>query len=246
MIDKFRKAKVQNKQDFFVHPSYNTEQKLLQSLSRGLVDEAVKALDEINRQPRAKLARDPVRSLKNSLIGSCTLFTRAVISGGVHPENAYSLSDVFILQIEETNDLNALRQLEYDMLYTFANALKEEKQPSYSALVNRAIAFIHEEILNDLSLSRIAAHVNVHPVYLSNQFKKEVGMPLSEYITRTRIEDSKYFLTHSDLSILDIAVLLGFCNQSYYSRLFKRYVSMTPMQYRSQYRGSVGVGELAE
>jgi YesN/AraC family two-component response regulator len=241
VIDKFRKMKVKNRQDFFVHPSYNTERRLLQSLSMGLVDEAERALDEINRQPRARLAPDPIRSLKNSLIASCTLFTRAIIEGGVHPENAYSLSDVFIWQIEETKDAKSLERLEYDMLHAFARALREERQPVSNAIVNRTVAFIHDEILNDLSLERIAAHVSVHPAYLSNLFKKETGMTVTEYITRTRVEDSKYFLTHSDLPILDIAVLLGFCNQSYYARQFKRYVSMTPREYRNKYRGGVGV-----
>lgn len=240
LIDKFHKAKVKNRQNYFVHPSYNTELRMLESLSKGLIVEAAEALEEINRQPRAKLALDPVRSLKNSLIGSCTLFTRAIISGGANPESAYSLSDVFILQIEETSDIKALEKLEYEMLYAFANALREERKPVYNTIVNRVINFIHEEILGDLSLERIAAHVNVHPVYLSNMFKKETGMTLTDYINRTRIEDSKFFLTHSDLPILDIAVLFGFCNQSYYARLFKRYVSMTPLQYRNGFRGKEG------
>lgn len=239
-IDEFLEAKVKNKQNFFVHPPFNTEMKMLQSLAMGYVNEAAAALEEINRQPRARLAKDPIRSLKNSLIGSCTLFTRAIIAGGVHPESAYSLSDVFILRIEETNDIRALEQLEYDMLFAFADALREERQPAYGAIVNKAIAFIHDEVLNDLSLGRIARHVNVHPSYLSGLFKKETGMTVREYILRTRIEDSKYFLTHSDLPILDIAVLLGFCSQSYYARQFKRYVSMTPLQYRNKYRGRMG------
>lgn len=243
ILEKFRQAKIRNRQEYFVHPSYNTEQRLLASLSRGFVDEAVRALDEINRQPRARLALDPLRSLKNSLIASCTLFTRAVIEGGVHPENAYSLSDVFILQIERTNDMEVLKRLEYDMLHAFADARREARKPAYGAVVNRAIAFIHDEILHDLSLARIAAHVQVHPAYLSNLFKKEVGIPLSEYVVRTRIEDSKYFLAHSSLPIVDIAVLFGFCNQSYYARQFKRYASMTPTAYRNKYRAGAGAGE---
>jgi len=239
-IDKFLEAKVKNKQNFFIHPSYSTELKMLRSLALGHAEEAAAALEDINRHPRARLAKDPIRSLKNSLIGTCTLFTRAIISGGVHPESAYSLSDVFILQIEETTDARALERLEYDMLYAFADALNSERQPVYGAIVNRAIAFIHDEVLNDLPLSRIARHVNVHPSYLSGLFKKETGMTVREYVIRTRIEDSKYFLTHSDLPIVDIAVLFRFCSQSYYARQFKRYVSMTPLQYRNKYRGRVG------
>lgn len=235
IVKKFIEARVKNNQNFFVHPSYNSEQKMLQALSKGLLDEAVQALDAINRQERATLARDQVRSLKNSLICTCTLFTRAIISGGVHPEHAYSLSDVFIMQIEETNEAASLKELEYEMLYAFVQTVQNEKKPSYNSIVNKTISFIHDEIFGDLSLERLAANVNVHPYYLSTLFKQEVGISITEYISRNRIEDSKYFLIHSDLRILDIAVLLGFCNQSYYTRLFKKYMSMTPQQYRNRY-----------
>lgn len=234
-IKKFMEERVKNKQEFFVHPSYNSEQKMLQALTKGLLDEATQALDAINRQDRATLARDQVRSLKNSLICTCTLFTRAIISGGVHPEHAYNLSDVFIRQIEETSEIGGLKELEYEMLHSFFWTLRKEKKPSYNSIINKTISYIHDEAFGDLSLEHLAANVKVHPYYLSSLFKQEVGMSIVEYINRNRIEDSKYFLIHSDLRILDIAVLLGFCNQSYYSRQFKKYMSMTPLQYRNRY-----------
>lgn len=235
IIKRFIEERVKNKENFFIHPSYNSEQKMLQALSKGLLEEAAQALDAINRQERATLARDQLRSLKNSLICTCTLFTRAIINGGVHPEPAYNLSDVFIKQIEETNGIDSLKELEYEMLHSFIWTLRQEKKPAYNSIINKTIAFIHNEIFADLPLERLAANVNIHPSYLSSLFKKEVGLSIAEYISRTKIEDSKYFLVHSDLSILDIAVLLGFCNQSYYTRQFKKYVSMTPLQYRNRY-----------
>ncbi|UQZ37446.1 AraC family transcriptional regulator [Paenibacillus sp. PK3_47] len=235
IIRQFIEERVKNRQQFYVHPSYNSEQKMLQALSKGLFDEAAQALDAINRQERATLARSHVRSLKNSLICTCTLFTRAIINGGVHPENAYNLSDVFIRQIEETNGVEELKALEYEMLHSFFWTLRKEKKPAYNSIVNKTISYIHEEMFAELTLEQLAAKVNVHPYYLSGLFKQEVGLSISEYITRNRIEDSTYFLIHSDLRILDISVLLGFCNQSYYTRQFKKYMSMTPLQYRNRY-----------
>ncbi len=239
IIKKFYEAKVKYKQDFFVHSSYEMEQKLLQSISMGLVQEATAALDTINSNRRATLAKDQIRSLKNSLIGSCTLFTRAIIKGGVHPDHAFSLSDVFIVQIEETNEVSGLVELEYEMLYTLMEALNNEKRPSYNAIVNKTISFIHDEILNHLSLKRIASAMNVHPYYLSKIFKQEVNISIKDYINKKRIEDSKYFLLHSDSSILDIAILLGFCNQSYYTQVFKKYTDMTPLEFRNKYPRSM-------
>lgn len=237
IIRKYMKVRITNQQNFYAHPSYHLEQVLLRAITRGELEQAKLTLDEINQLERAKLASNTVRSLKNSLICSCTLFTRAIIKGGVHPESAYNLSDVFIQQIEETHDPTHLSMLEYEMLDSFIEALKEEKQESYQYVVNKAISYISKEILNDLTLERIAEEVKVHPSYLSKVFKAEVSLPLTEFINRRKVEESKFFLLHGNTSISDIALLFRFCNQSYYTSLFKKYTGVTPKMYRDRYAG---------
>lgn len=237
IIRKYMKVRITNQQNFYAHPSYSLEQALLRAITRGDLEQAKLTLDEINRLERAKLASNTVRSLKNSMICLCTLFTRAIIKGGVHPESAYNLSDVFIQQIEETHEPSKLHMLEYEMLYSFIHALKEGKQESYQYVVNKAISFINNEIFNELPLERIADEVKVHPSYLSKVFKSEVGLPLSEFINRKKVEESKFFLLHGSTSISDIALLFRFCNQSYYTSLFKKYTGVTPKMYRDQHAG---------
>jgi YesN/AraC family two-component response regulator len=235
IVKKFLKTRMENQQNLFAHPSYALEQQLMHCVTRGEEEEAKLILDQINLLDRAKLAEEQIRSLKNSLICTCVLFTRAIIKGGVLPEDAFNLSDVYIQHIESTHTKTELVALEYDMLLSFIERLKTEKRPAYNYVVNRAITFVHEEILKDLSLEKIAGHVNVHPSYLSKMFKESVGVPLTEFINRKRIEESKYFLLHSKLHISNIAQLFKFCNQSYYTSLFKNYTAMTPKQYRDRH-----------
>ncbi|MHC0039035.1 AraC family transcriptional regulator [Pseudoneobacillus sp. C159] len=234
IIKKFYETRMENKQNLFYHPSYNLEQQLMHSIMKCDEDGAIAVLNKINQLDRAKLAEDPVRSYKNSMICSCTLFTRAVIRAGLVPEDAFNLSDVYIQQIEKLNDMKELFLLEYEMVVSFIDRLKVGSGPSYNSVVNKAITFIHREILHELTLEKIAEHVNVHPSYLSKAFKKSVGMTISEFISRKRIEESKYFLLHSSSSLSDISHLFGFCNQSYYTSLFKKYTGVTPKQFRDQ------------
>jgi YesN/AraC family two-component response regulator len=56
---------------------------------------------------------------------------------------------------------------------------------------------------------------------------------ISEFINRRRVEESKYFLLHSKLSLSDIAHLFQYCNQSYYTLLFKKYIGVTPRHFRN-------------
>lgn len=232
MLRKYLMGRMQNQMNFFAHPSYRLEQQLLHSITLGDWEQAQKTMEEINGLERAALAKDPTRSLRNSLICSCTLFTRAAIQGGVHPEDAFNLSDVYIRQIEETLSPSELEELEYEMLYSFIQRVQEGSKASYHWVVNKALEDIHEHLLEPASLQDMAQRIGVHPTYLSKQFHGEMGMTLIEYINRKKIEASQYFLRHSDSEISEIAVLFGFCNQSYYTFLFRKYVGITPKQYR--------------
>lgn len=235
MLQKFMEGRMQNQINFYSHPSYRLEQQLTYAISKGDLEQAKKTMDEINRLERAVLAKDPIRSLKNSLICTCTIITRAAIEGGLHPEDAFNLSDVYIRQVEETNDRRKLEQLEYDMLHSFIRRLNEGKRVSHHWVVNKALDIIHGHIIETISLRDLAGQIGVHPSYLSQVFRREMGIPLSEYIHRQKIEASQYFLLHSQSSISEIAVLFGFCNQSYYTSLFRKYVGITPKQYRIHY-----------
>lgn len=235
-LKRFFETRVNNNLNFYYHPSYALEQQLMECISRCDQKGAVETLDKINSLDRAKLASDSIRSLKNSLICSCTLFTRAIINGGVLPEDAFNLSDVMIQQIEKTDSPDLLKELEYEMVGCFIDTLKETEKLEYNPLVYKAITYIHREIFNDeLSLEKISEFVGVHPGYLSKMFKESVGMIIPEYINRKKIEDSKYFLLHTNSRLGEITQMLGYCNQSYYTSLFKKYAGMTPGQYKSRF-----------
>lgn len=240
IIKKFYETRLQNQENLFFHPSYTLEQQLMHCIMKCDEEGARGVLYEINQLDRAKLADDPIRSFKNSMICSCTLFTRAVIKGGVIPEDAFNLSDVYIRQIEKVNNMEGLISLEYEMISSYIDRLRIESKPSYNSVVNKAIGYIHKEILHELSLNKISDHVGVHPSYLSKVFKKSVGISVTEFIARKRIEESKYFLLHTASSLSDIAILFGFCNQSYYTTLFKKYIGVTPKQFRDQQENEEG------
>ena len=234
VIKQFLNSRIKNRENDYIHPPYNLEQQLLDSIRLGHEDYAIRTLKQINKLESATLASNTLRSKKNSMIALCTLFTRAIIKGGVIPEIAFNLSDACIREIENINDLEHLKKMEYDLVHHFITTLKRENNSKkYSHSVNLAIHYIYDNILQNLSLNTIAGHVHVTPSYLSNRFKKEVGTTITEFINKKRIEESKYFLLHTNTSISDIAVLFRFCNQSYYTFLFKKYTGVTPREYRS-------------
>ncbi|MCP8969456.1 helix-turn-helix transcriptional regulator [Ectobacillus ponti] len=235
VIKQYLRSREQHQQENYLHPPFEYERQLLEAIRLGKEAHAKEVLERINALKGARLAQDPVRSRKNSLIAACTLFTRAVIEGGVHPETAFQLSDAYILEIEKLSSLPALQQMEYDMLHHFTETVRGKQEVhGYSLPVRSAAAYVHENILQRLSLDEAAQQAHVHPGYLSSRFKQETGLSFTDFVNQKRIEESKYFLLHTSYSISDIALLFQFCNQSYFTALFKKYTGLTPREFRQR------------
>lgn len=83
-----------------------------------------------------------------------------------------------------------------------------------------------------LTLEQLAEEAHMNKYYLSHAFKREYGTSPINYMITKRIEESKYLLAETDLSMSQIAQLLGFSSLSYFSQVFRRTQSATPMEYR--------------
>lgn len=232
MSQKLILKKVEKHSNHYMHPSYYLERRLLNEMTRELRDAALQTLKNINKLERARLADTPIRSTKNSLIGTATLFTRAAIEANVPPEDAFSLCDACILDIEQTNNIKALLDYEYQMLDDFINIIHENRIQSYNKATIKVIEYIHENITEPITLEELAQTVNLSKEYLCSMFKKNVGLGLVEYINYHKIEESKYFLKYTSMTISDIAFLFNFSNPGYFSSVFKRQTGLTPRQYQ--------------
>lgn len=83
-----------------------------------------------------------------------------------------------------------------------------------------------------LTLEQLAEEGHMNKFYLSHAFKREYGVSPINYMISRRIEESKYLLAETDLSLSQIAQLLGFSSLSYFSQVFHRTQSVSPKEYR--------------
>ena len=75
--------------------------------------------------------------------------------------------------------------------------------------------------------------MGLSPNYLSKLFQESVGVGFREQLNRIRIEESKQLLLNTDYSLADIALAMGFVDQSYFCKVFKRIVGLTPGKFRA-------------
>lgn len=222
----------------FQHVPYAIELEICRMIANGDTVSSKHILRDINRLPRAKLANTPVRSLKNSLICSCTFMARAAISGGVKPDEAFTLSDAFIQRIEAAPTTNHLADFEAEMIECFTTRVQTARGSRHSATVNQAMEYIDAHLSEPLSISDIASAVYHNANYLSGLFKRETGETIHNYIVRRRIEEAEYFVRHSSDPIAEIAAFYQFCSQSHFVQCFRKIVGQTPGACRSQRPGA--------
>lgn len=99
------------------------------------------------------------------------------------------------------------------------------------------IAYISVHLTEPIAIADLAEVLHLNPQYVMRLFKKEMGCPILQYITAQRIALSVRYLEETNISVTDVAVLCGFDNYSYFTRIFKRFTNETPLNYRKSARG---------
>ncbi len=120
---------------------------------------------------------------------------------------------------------------------TFSSICKLENNYNEKKFTNKitaAIKYIEENYINNLSLEEVATYINMNTSYFSNIFKKETGMYFSDFVQKIRVEKSKSLLVQPRYKIYEIAEKVGFTDEKYYFKIFKKITGITPTQYRNQ------------
>lgn len=101
--------------------------------------------------------------------------------------------------------------------------------------VQEVVEYIKNNYASNINLDELAENVYISKYYLSRIFKEITGLTITEYINFTRIQHAKKLLEESNLSITKIADIIGFNNISYFQKVFKSFVSTTPLKYRNYF-----------
>jgi YesN/AraC family two-component response regulator len=110
--------------------------------------------------------------------------------------------------------------------------------PKQSEGIRKAVIhvkeFIDQNYSEDLWLTGLSKKFNIESTYLSKTFKNITGENMMLYISRTRVEKAKTLLHKKELNITDIALLVGYDDYSYFSRVFKKITGLSPREYRER------------
>ena len=99
----------------------------------------------------------------------------------------------------------------------------------------KAVQYINEHLIDDISTADVAKHVNYSESYFGYAFKKKYGVSIGQYIVELRLAKSKNLLRNTSFSIAGVASSVGFDSPNYFSSLFKKHFGVSPKEYRKMH-----------
>ena len=206
-----------------LHRSPTVEYSFYNAVRSGDMEAVIKNCSEdefIRLEGTGVLSRNALTNIKYHFVVTTAMLTRYCIDGGLEPEQAYRLSDFYILKMDPCTTIRQVADLHHEMAKDFTGKM---------------ILHIKERITNQV----LADHTELSTNYLSRIFKQNLGVSVSDYIREQKIEKATHLLRYSDKSIVDIANYLAFSSQSHFIQTFESFTGLTPKKYRDKYYTSM-------
>lgn len=215
-----------------VYP-YQLEQQLITKVKSGNISEAKGILNDLMGSVLFSEGSS-LSAIKNRSIELSAILSRAIIQSGAEAASSLKINNQFIQTVQDTETLEDLcfRLQEVVEEFTATAFPTKENDTKNAEPIKQALQYISHNFASPITLQEVAEQVNLSASYFSTLFKQVCNTSFKEYLTMIRIEESKRLLANTSDSIIDIAVAVGFGDQSYFTKVFRKYTGLTPKQYR--------------
>ncbi len=210
---------------------YEKEKALITKLKTGNTEESKALLNDLLGYVFFAEGNN-LEVVKSRALELSSLLSRAAIEGGATSDSVLKINNQFLMSIQNIDTLDDLCYKLQETIDVFTECMFNYIPSKSNEIIKKAIRYISRNFSRSLTLDEVASHVHLNPAYFSTLFKQSTGSSFKEYLNMVRIEESKRLLSNTDYSIIDISLATGFEDQSYFSKVFKKYTGLTPKQYR--------------
>lgn len=210
---------------------YEKEKELLTKVRTGNLKEVKGLLNELIGHVLFSEG-GKIESVRTRAIELTTLLSRVAMDGGAKADSIYELNSKFLSLLYREQDLDELCMVLQEVVESFMSAMFYEKDKG-NPYIRKALRFMADNYSQHLELSQVAEYAGLSPSYFSTLFREVVGVSFREHLNRIRVEESKRLLLSTQYSLADIAIAMGFPDQSYYCKVFKKVVGLTPGKFRA-------------
>lgn len=212
---------------------FEKERALLQCVARKDRDGASRILNELLGAILFVNGGD-MELVKSRLYELLVLISRTAIENGADAEHTMQLIHQHRSRIAAFTTIDSLCLWLSGVVNHFMDDLFRFSEAKHANLIHRCTQYIGAHYKERITLEDTARMVYLSPAYLSRIFKQETGVTFNEYLNRVRINKAKELLRSRDLRMTDISLEVGYEDQSYFTKVFKRVAGMLPREYREK------------
>lgn len=217
------------------HLEYEKEMSFYKAVQQGDIELVQKLMLPLKNEKLGFLSKNSLQNLKYHLVVLISMLTRFAIEGGMNPESAYTLSDIYIQQVDLLDSEEETEKIHKKIIFDYTNRMaKMDKTLCLSKKVIKTMDYIYDNIQSKIHISAIAKKIDINPNYLCELFKKETGISINKFIKKKKIEAAEKLLIHEDFSVCELADILGFASSSYFIKTFKSETGLTPSAYKQK------------
>jgi len=170
--------------------------------------------------------------LKISILELLIILSRAAVEAGAKIEEMLGMRYGFVTELARIRDQETLCLWVVKVLEKLTDGIYETRHAKNYQRLKKTLDFIEAHYDDSLTVGDIAKEVYLSSSRLSHIIKSELGITLGDYISKVRIDKAKVLLKERELPISQIALEVGFPDQSYFTKVFKKIERCTPKAFR--------------
>ena len=179
-----------------------------------------------------------IEVMRARVIELVVLLSRAAIKGGADIEQIFGLNYMYLNKIAGFRNIDEIAYWLSGILNRFTDQVFNLANIKHADVIYRAVDHVRKNYMNRITLEETAAKVFLSPAYFSRIFKEEMGDNFNAYVNSVRVEAARRLLLNETIPLVDVSTMVGFEGQSYFSKVFKKMVGVTPGRYRES-RGKI-------
>ena len=217
------------------HLEYEKEMSFYKAVQKGDVELVKKLMLPLKNEKLGSLSKNSLQNLKYHLVVLISMLTRFAIEGGMNPESAYTLSDIYIQQVDLLSSEEETEKIHEKIIFDYTNRMaKIHTTLGLSKKVIKAMDYIYDNIQSKIRISDIAKKIDINPNYLCELFKKETGISINNFVKKKKIQAAEKLLIYEDFSVAELADIFGFASSSHFIETFKAETGLTPKAYKEK------------
>ncbi|QJW48518.1 response regulator [bacterium BFN5] len=216
------------------HYPFQNERMVLDRVRCGDRKQAKEALGKLLDEIFAKSGS--IETIKASVLELLIVLSRSAIEGGASLAQLTLLNFDHIGKLMQCSTKDQVFRWMMESLDSFLDNMLENRSGLNTRVINKACEFIVKNCHRNISLEEVAQFVHLSPFYFSRLFKQDKGCNFVDFLTKARVDKAKLMLQSLDYTIVRVAAEAGYHDASYFCRVFRQEVGMTPNQYRNELR----------